>query len=139
MCQNGSARHFEESNETVSKCCGRALFHRKDTKSTSGKSLFDKLQSSATQMNNIKQNGTTALEVDESTHLLDELIQALRRIDTGPSSTGGSGGSDTQIRHNRLVLEWREVSIILDRFFVVLYFVIICGSLLLLFPRPHSL
>lgn len=65
--------------------------------------------------------------------MLKELIKSLDNVISGSRDRETVYGS-----RRRNVSEWREVAVVLDRFFCLLYLVLIVVSLVFLFPRPHG-
>ena len=66
--------------------------------------------------------------------LLMDLVKALDRLLHKNDDTDSTSNARRQI-----VSEWRHVAIILDRFFSIVYLLLIIMSLLFLFPRPPGL
>ena len=79
---------------------------------------------------------SSSKSLEDCAHSLAQISRVLKRIEQHSLKHDRAAfschGSD-------VALEWRQISIVLDRVFFTVFLVIICASLVLLFPRPTEI
>ena len=89
---------------------------------------YSKYSSNDNKYSSVVENGEAHQLVDSQ---MKEMHRSLSHIRANLSTKNTSEG-----RQRDIVQHWRDVALVLDRFFFVLYIILIIVSLAVLFPRP---
>ncbi len=81
----------------------------------------------------------SAAEANENTHLVEGQILPTRNKSLTHNNTTTSSAMEkalTGYKNSQCIKEWRDVSLVMDRVFFIIYIILIVASLITLFPRP---
>ena len=82
-------------------------------------------------------NGTykSTVEPIESTHLVEGQMKEMRKS-LAHIKSNLVEKAVTEYNNSQCIKEWRDVSLVMDRVFFIIYIILIVVSLITLFPRP---